>query len=159
MDNPATHLPPAGTYGTSIPKPIRPLVKAMSWSGDLMFRFGAKVQGRPLARLETVGARTGKLRRTVLGTFPDDDHPDAWIVVASNAGGARHPGWAHNLVANPDGVIIDTGDGPVSVNVEMLRAEERKRMWDKVVEMAPGYGPYTEKTDREIPLFRLTPRR
>lgn len=157
-DKPETTLPPAGTRGTSHPKPLRLLFKALSPVANLIFRMGGKVQGRPLARLESVGGRTGKTRRVLLGTFPDDGHPDASVIVASNAGSARHPGWAHNLAANPGQVRIDTGDGAVPVEVELLASEERDRMWDKVVEMAPGYGPYTEKTDREIPIFRLTPR-
>jgi deazaflavin-dependent oxidoreductase (nitroreductase family) len=158
MDEPA-RLPPAGTYGTSIPKLVGYLFKAMSWGSVLMFRMGTKIQGRPLARLQSVGARTGKPRRVILGTFPDEAHSDSLIVVASNAGAAKHPGWAYNLVSNPGLVTIDTGDGPVAVDVELLAAEDRGRMWDKVVDMAPGYGRYNEKTDRQIPLFRLTPRR
>jgi deazaflavin-dependent oxidoreductase (nitroreductase family) len=159
MGDPEITLPPTGTHGAIIPKPLRLLFKALTPAGNLMFRMGAKIQGRPLARLESVGARTGKTRRVILGTFPDPGRPDSTVIVGSNGGSARHPGWAYNLAANPERIRFDTGDGPVSVDVELLRAEERDRMWDQVVEMAPGYGPYTEKTDREIPLFRVTPRR
>lgn len=138
-----------------IPKPIRPLLKAMSWTGDLMFRFGAKIQGRPLVRLGTVGARTGKRRTTVLGSFPAGERTDGWVVVASNGGSARHPGWAYNLVKNPGGATVDAGDGEVPVDVELLAGAERVSTWRQVVELAPGYGHYTEKTDREMPIFRL----
>lgn len=123
-----------------------------------MFRLGIKIQGRPLLRLITVGARSGKRRQTVLGWFPDDRRPESVLVVASNAGSARHPGWAHNLVANPGQAMVDLGEGEVAVDAELLSAEERASAWAKVVELAPGYGSYTEKTDREIPIFRLTPR-
>jgi deazaflavin-dependent oxidoreductase (nitroreductase family) len=130
----------------------------MMWTGTLMFRLGLKVQGRPLLRLITVGARSGKRREAVLGWFPDDGHPDSWIVVASNAGSARHPGWAHNLAANPNQAIVDVGEGPTAVDAELLGGEERQAAWDRVVEMAPGYGAYLGKTDRQMPLFRLTRR-
>lgn len=33
---------------------------------------------------------------------------------------------------------------------------ERESVWTEVRDTAPGYGRYEEKTDREIPLFRLT---
>jgi deazaflavin-dependent oxidoreductase (nitroreductase family) len=128
----------------------------MMGTGTLMFRFGAKVQGRPLLKLTTVGAKTGKQRVAVLGWFPDEPRSDSWLVVASNAGSARHPGWAFNLARNPDQVEVDIGDGDIPVTVEMLEGEQREAMWRRVVEMAPGYGAYTEKTDREMPIFRLT---
>jgi deazaflavin-dependent oxidoreductase (nitroreductase family) len=130
----------------------------MSWTGGVMFRLGVKVQGRPLIRLGTVGARTGKRRTTVLGSFPVGDKSDAWVIVASNSGSARHPGWAHNLAGNPGAATVDAGDGEVAVAVELLTGAERDSMWSEVVELAPGYGRYTEKTDREIPIFRLNAR-
>ncbi|MGA7281433.1 MAG: nitroreductase/quinone reductase family protein [Acidimicrobiia bacterium] len=151
-------LPPVGTRGVEIPKAVRPLVRAMSWTGRLMFRVGMKIQGRPLLRLITVGARSGKRRETVLGWFPDDHRPESFLIVASNAGSARHPGWAYNLAANPGQAKADLGEGEVAVDAELLPGEERASAWDMVVDLAPGYGSYIEKTDREIPIFRLTPR-
>ncbi len=124
--------------------------------GNLMFRLGIKVQGRSLLRLTTVGAHTGKPRRVSLGWFPDDDRSDSWLVVASNAGSARHPGWAHNLAANPNEATVDLGDGELAVEAEALTGDERESAWARVVELAPGYGSYLEKTDREIPIFRLS---
>jgi len=150
-------LPPSGTRGVEMPKFAQTIFKTMSFMGDVMFRTGVKVQGRPLLRLETVGARSGKRRRAVLGWFPDDAIEEAWIVVASNAGSARHPAWAHNLVKHPDSATVDSGDGDVAVSVEMLLGVERDRVWRRIVETSPGYGRYEEKTDREIPLFRLVP--
>jgi deazaflavin-dependent oxidoreductase (nitroreductase family) len=154
----AIELPPRGTRGVEIPKPARFLMKAFSGAGSLMFRFGMKVQGRPLLRLTTVGARTGKARRAELGWFPDDDRDDVWLVVASNAGSAAHPGWAYNLAANPDQVTVDLGEGEFPVTAEILSGDERTAAWERVVTMAPGYGAYLDKTDREMPIFKLTRR-
>ncbi len=151
-------LPPSGTRGAEMPKFARSIFKATSFIGDLMFRFGGKVQGRPLLRLGTVGARSGKARTSVLGWFADEEGPDSWIVVASNAGSARHPDWAYNLASSPESATVEAGDGEVPVVAEMLTGSEREQVWRRIVETAPGYGKYEEKTDREIPLFRLTPR-
>ena len=155
---PEFELPPSGTRGAEIPGFVRPLLRMMTWVGDVMFRLRFKVQGRPLLRLTTVGARSGKRRKSVLGWFPDDERQGSWMVVASNNGSGRHPGWAHNLVRNPSESMVDVGEGDVPVDVELLAGAEREKTWSQVVELAPGYGRYTEKTDREIPIFRLTPR-
>ena len=123
-----------------------------------MFRLGVKIQGRPLLRLTTVGARTGKDRVAVLGWFPDDNNIEAWLVVGSNGGSARHPGWAHNLAGNSEQATVDVGNGPMAVSAELLQGAERESAWNRVIDMAPGYGSYTEKTNREIPIFRLVRR-
>ena len=52
--------------------------------GNLLFRFGRKIAGLPLIRLTTVGARTGKTRRKVLGWVPDEGRTDAGLMIASN---------------------------------------------------------------------------
>ena len=151
-------LPPGGTRGAEVPKALRPLIKAMGWTGSLMFRSGAKVQGRPLLRLTTKGAKSGKRRQTVLGWFADGDQDGSWFVVGSNAGSARHPAWAFNLAKNPGDVLVDLGDGEFPVEAELLIGAERDSVWSQVVELAPGYGRYLEKTDREMPIFRLSRR-
>jgi hypothetical protein len=43
------------------------------------------------------------------------------------------------------------------VRPDSLHGQERAEAWDRIVDLAPGYGAYTEKTDREIPVIRLTP--
>jgi deazaflavin-dependent oxidoreductase (nitroreductase family) len=123
-----------------------------------MFRFGAKVQGRPLLRLTTKGAKSGKRRVTVLGSFADGDHDGSWFVVGSNGGSARHPAWAFNLAKNPGDVLVDFGDGEFPAEPELLTGDERDSVWRQVVELAPGYGRYLEKTDREMSIFRLSRR-
>ena len=143
-----------GTRGAEVPGWVRVILKPLRGLEGFMFRRGMKVQGRPLLELVTTGARTGTRRETVLGWFPEGDD---WVVVGSNAGSARHPGWAFNLDANP-AASIDLGEGEVPVHAEIMSGPDRTRMWARIVEMSPGYGKYEEKTDREIPLFRLTRR-
>lgn len=149
-------LPPRGTKGAELPKPLRPIIKAMSGTGELFRRSGMKVQGRPLARLNTVGARSGKSRSVVLATFPDGQREDSWLVVGSNAGSARHPGWAHNLAANPNQATLDVGKETYTVTAELLAASEWETAWGTVTRLSPGYKAYETKTDRTIPIFRLS---
>lgn len=150
-------LPPVGTHGEEVPGPIRPVIRAVvDFFGGIRFRRGGKVQGRPLLRLTTTGARTGKRRTRLLGWFPDQNRPDAWLVVASNGGSAHHPDWAFNLDSHPNEVWVDLGEGEVPVRAEILTGPERQAVWTEIAAAAPGYRRYQEKTDREIPVFRLT---
>src|SRR5438309_11141947 len=96
---------PRGTRGSEMPRLPGPLTSALQGFFHLAYGlFGdrMRIQGRPLMELETVGARSGTKRRTVLGWFPDTlDGPGqnasesmtSSLVVASNAGSARHPAW------------------------------------------------------------------
>ena len=145
-------MSPRGTHGFELPG----FLKAMPDPGNLLFRLGRKIQGLPLVRLTTVGARTGRQRRKVLAWFPDDGRSDAGLIVASNGGSARHPGWAHNLIKHPDGATLDQGRGPVAIRARLLSGEERDAGWNRVVAVAPRYRAYMTKTDRVIPIFRLT---
>jgi deazaflavin-dependent oxidoreductase (nitroreductase family) len=122
-------------------------------------RFGdrMRVQGRPLIGLETVGAKSGSRRLTVVGSFPEiaAARPSSWVVVASNAGSARHPAWFLNMAKNPDQVWITTGKRRIKVRPETLEGIERERAWHEISSLAPGYGHYVEITDRVIPIVRL----
>ena len=152
-------LTPRGTRGAEMPNMARPLMKTMMGFSVALYRlFGShmRVQGRPLLLLTTVGARTGRRRRTVLGWFPDaPDESDTWLVVASAAGSASHPSWYFNLARNPDQVWIRLGRREVKVRPESLKGAEREGAWRRVESLAPGYGVYQEKTDRQIPIVRL----
>ncbi len=155
-------LSPSGTRGVSIPGFAKPLMKAGMGLAHVAFGFlgdRMKVQGQPLLELTTVGAKTGKERCVLLGRFEDPGHPGAWIVVGSNGGAATHPGWCHNLARNSGQAWIEMeGTAKTRVDPESLHGEERAAAWERIVARSPGYGPYTEKTDREIPIIRLTPR-
>lgn len=121
-------------------------------------RFGdrMRVQGRTLVELETVGAKTGIPRHVVLGSFPEiAASPSSWVVVASNAGSARHPAWFLNLAKHPDQVWIGSGKRRIKVTPETLEGAERDRAWQEAISLAPGYGRYETLTDRIIPIVRL----
>ena len=89
-----------------------------------------------------------------LGTFTDDQ--GGWLVVAALAGAARHPSWFINLAKNPDSVWVEVGRDRYQVRPDLLRGEERAAAWERIVAAAPGFGAYQSKTDREIPVVRLT---
>ena len=156
-------LTPRGTRGAGFPK-MAPWVLAIFHFLNIgMFRLlgrRMRVQGRPLLLLTTTGAKTGRRRQTTLGWFPDEDGAgDSRLVVASAAGAATHPSWYVNLARRPDDASIEVDGRRVAVNAESLHGPERDRAWARIIALAPGYGKYAERTDREIPVVRLTPRR
>lgn len=114
-----------------------------------------KFMGFPILLLTTVGARTGKEHTHVLGGFPDGD--EAWLVIASKGGSATHPAWFINLAKNPHQVWVQVGNRKFRADVESLRGTEREEAYARVVMVAPNYGGYLKKTDREIPVLRVTP--
>jgi deazaflavin-dependent oxidoreductase (nitroreductase family) len=77
--------------------------------------------------------------------------------VASAGGTARHPAWYYNLVAHPDQVWAEVSGTRRQVAVDQLAGEARDRAWDQVVREAPRFWSYLDKTDRELPVLRLTP--
>jgi len=114
-----------------------------------------KFMGFPVLLVTTVGARSGKEHTHVLGGFPDGD--DAWLIVASKGGALTHPAWFHNIANNPDKVWVQVGNRKFRAECESLVGHEREEAYARVVKVAPQYGGYPKKTDREIPVLRVRP--
>jgi deazaflavin-dependent oxidoreductase (nitroreductase family) len=152
----AVELTPGGTRGGRLPRlpgPIGAAADALAAAAYGRFGERMRIAGLPLLMLTTYGARSGKRRRTLLGWLPDGD---AWLVFASAGGAARHPGWYYNLARNPDRVSVDVGKRHARVRAESLKGAEREAAWRRVVETSARYGAYEQKTDRQIPVVRLT---
>ena len=146
--------PPAGTRGTRTPpgligRVMTPLMIGVHrLSGN---RFG----GMDLLYLTTTGARSGQRRTTPVARF--DGGRGSWLVVASAGGAAVHPGWYHNIVAHPEDVVAEVDGVRHAVEVAQLDGAERADAWRRIVASAPRFGGYEQKTDRSMPVLRLTP--
>jgi deazaflavin-dependent oxidoreductase (nitroreductase family) len=116
-------------------------------------RQGDKFMGMDLIYLTTIGAKSGVERHNPAARFDDGD---GWLVCASAGGSVQHPGWYHNIAAHPDQVWAEVGGQRFRVNVEQLEGERRDAAWQKIVTAQPRFGGYTKKTDRELPVLRLT---
>jgi deazaflavin-dependent oxidoreductase (nitroreductase family) len=62
-------------------------------------RVGGPLAGTPLMLVHHIGAKSGIERVTPLAHNPQHDR--RFVIVASNGGAPTHPGWYHNLKANP----------------------------------------------------------
>jgi F420H(2)-dependent quinone reductase len=113
----------------------------------------ADLRGRPIIVLTSVGAKTGKLRKTALMRV---EHDGAYAVVASMGGAPKHPVWYFNLKKHPR---VELQDGSVKRDYEAreLSGEEKAAWWKRAVEVWPDYANYQKKTDRQIPVFVLEP--
>jgi deazaflavin-dependent oxidoreductase (nitroreductase family) len=115
-------------------------------------RIGRSIGGRPMLLLRTVGRKTGERRTSALLYVPDGDH---YAVIASKGGDPRHPGWFHNLTAQPD-VEVQIGRERIPVHARVAEGDERQRLWAKANEInRGGYDTYQSRTDRKIPVVVL----
>ncbi len=107
-----------------------------------------------LLLLHSDGAKTGAHYTTPLAYFPNEGR---YVIVASKGGAPSHPSWYHNLKAHPE-THIEVGDRMVDVTAEEATGAERDRLYQSMVEYAPQFGEYQEKTERVIPIMVLTPK-
>jgi deazaflavin-dependent oxidoreductase (nitroreductase family) len=115
-------------------------------------KVGGQFEGFPLLILTSTGAKSGEQRENLIGYFDIDD---TIYVVGSAAGRPASPGWVFNLRAQPH-VQVEIGANPQrSAVARELPRDERDRVYDLIVERAPGFGEYQKKTDRVIPVFEL----
>ncbi|WP_432988249.1 nitroreductase family deazaflavin-dependent oxidoreductase [Dactylosporangium sp. CA-233914] len=115
---------------------------------------GNTMRGRPVILLTSLGARSGKIRKTPLMRV---EHDGQYAVVASLGGAPKHPVWYHNLVANPH---VELQDGAVrrDYTAREVTGAEKDAWWERAVATWPDYAEYQKKTDRAIPVFVLSPR-
>jgi F420H(2)-dependent quinone reductase len=115
---------------------------------------GGDLRGRPVIVLTTVGAKTGKLRKTALMRV---EHGGVYAVVASLGGAPRHPVWYYNLKAHPH---VELQDGAVKGDYDAreVTGDEKATWWERAVATWPDYAKYQTKTARQIPVFVLDPR-
>ena len=113
---------------------------------------GTVLQGKPVILLTTIGAKTGKLRKTPLMRV---EHNGEYAVVASLGGAPKNPVWNHNLKAHPR-VEFQDGSESHDYDAREVFGDEKAAWWDRCVQAWPDYANYQKKTERQIPVFVLT---
>jgi deazaflavin-dependent oxidoreductase (nitroreductase family) len=110
------------------------------------------ILGRQVIVLTSVGAKTGKLRKTPLMRV---EHDGEYAVVGSLGGAPKNPVWVYNLRKEPHVELQDRTEKYDYVARE-VSGDERDLWWKRCVEAFPNYAEYQVKTDRLIPVFVLT---
>lgn len=114
---------------------------------------GGDMKGRPVIVLTSVGAKSGRIRKTPLMRV---EHDGTYAVVASLGGAPEHPVWYHNLKANPH-VELQDRTTKRDYTAREITGDEKAEWWDRAVDAWPDYARYQKKTKRQIPVFVLEP--
>jgi F420H(2)-dependent quinone reductase len=114
---------------------------------------GTDLKGMPVILLTTVGAKTGKLRKTPLMRV---EHDGQYAIVASLGGAPKNPVWYYNVAKNPR-VELQDGEVTGDYDAREVFGEEKATWWERAVAAYPDYADYQERTERQIPVFVLTP--
>ena len=110
--------------------------------------------GVPAVTVTTIGAKSGLPRSVPLIGIPDGEN---LILIASNWGQNRHPGWYYNLRKTPH-VKVSLNGSEVDFIARELTGEERERYWEKAAAVYGGYDAYKRRVgEREIPVLILSP--
>ena len=134
------------------------MAEAQDWNAPIIEEFranqgkvGGPFDGASLLLLTTTGAKTGRERTNPLAYQADGNR---FFVFASKAGAPMNPDWYHNLKANPD-AKVEVGADTIPVRATEISGEERDRVWNRQIELMPGFGEYEAKAGRKIPVMAL----
>lgn len=121
-------------------------------------RLGTGVIGlvgrRTVLVLETIGRRTGRLRRTPVAYWRDRDGA---LYIGAGAGGVPRVDWVANLRACPAATVwVGRHGHPVCATELVGEAYERTR--EHALALWPEVARYERASGRRIPYFRLDPR-
>ena len=116
-------------------------------------KVGGHFEGKTLLILHTIGARTGKERIKPVAYVRDGKK---YAVIASKGGAPTNPDWYHNILAHPR-LTVEVGTETLQVEAKVAEEPERTRLYNKMVEMMPGFDDYRRRTERVIPVIKLTP--
>lgn len=109
------------------------------------------VGGRRIVVLTSVGARTGKLRKTALMRVERDGR---YALVASPDMTPRRPDWYYNVIANP---TVELQDASVrrEYRAREVHGAERDAWWELAVETFPAFARYQARKPYPIPIVVL----
>lgn len=116
-------------------------------------KVGGRFEGKTLALLHTRGAKSGQARINPLACIRDGER---YVVIASKAGAPTHPDWYYNVAAHPT-VTVEYGTEIFQAQATIAAEPERTRLYNKMIEIMPGFAEYQQKAGRVIPVIILTP--
>ena len=116
-------------------------------------KIGGNLFGNPILLLHSVGRKSGKTYISPLTYFQDGYN---YVIIGSNGGQDRHPGWYYNLQSEPK-TAVQIRDNLINVRATLVKGDERELLWQRICNKHAQYPKYQAKTTRQIPLFVLEP--
>ena len=113
---------------------------------------GGHFEGMDLLLVHSTGAKSGQLRINPVAYIKNQDY---YVIAASKGGADSHPDWFHNLAANP-GVIFEVGPDTFAGTAVIAEEPERSELFGKLSAKYPMFKEYEAKTERVIPIIKLT---
>ena len=116
-------------------------------------RWFNRMSGGEICIVKMTGAKSGKSREFPLMYVP---YQDGIVLVASLAGGPRHPVWYHNLVKYPQ-FTVTVGRDTRQLIARRASREEKIAVWPLCCQVYPDFALYQRRTQRDIPIFICEP--
>jgi deazaflavin-dependent oxidoreductase (nitroreductase family) len=114
-------------------------------------KVGGPFAGKTLLILHTTGAKSGQEHINPVAYITDGDR---FVIIASKGGAPSNPDWYYNIKANPQ-ITVEVGTEQFSARASIASEPERTRLYNKMIEMMPGFAEYQKKTTRVIPVILL----
>jgi F420H(2)-dependent quinone reductase len=135
--------------------------RGLRWTGRLnvpLYRLSGgrlmnKVGDGPVLLLRTTGRKSGEQRTAPVLYL---EHGDNFILIDTNGGNEKLPGWSHNLKANPAAEVqIRRETTPVTARI--AEGAEREELWRACNEQYSGFDEYVKWLDRTPSVWVLEP--
>jgi F420H(2)-dependent quinone reductase len=116
-------------------------------------RIGNKVGDGPVLLLTTTGRKSGEPRTAPILYLA---HGAAMILIDTNGGNEKLPGWSHNLRAKPL-AEVEIGRRKLSVTARVAAGDERAALWSACVDQYAGFDDYVKWLERTPSVWVLEP--
>jgi deazaflavin-dependent oxidoreductase (nitroreductase family) len=116
-------------------------------------RLMNKVGDGPVLLLTTTGRKSGEQRTAPVLYL---EHGEAMILIDTNGGNERLPGWSHNLTALPR-AEVQIGREKTAVTARVAVGAEREELWRACNEQYSGFDEYARWLDRTPSVWVLEP--
>ncbi|MFK8023011.1 MAG: nitroreductase/quinone reductase family protein [Ilumatobacter sp.] len=122
------------------------------WSGGRFGLRSPRADRYGLARLTTIGRRSGQERSVMFGYYLDDDR---LVTMAMNGWSSPEPAWWLNLQSHPEATVDLTGGERHRYVAHEAVGEERDRLWQRWREIDDGLDGFAAKRTNETAVVVL----
>lgn len=135
--------------------------RGLRWTGKLnipIYRLSGgrlmnKVGDGPVLLLTTTGRKSGEARTAPVLYLT---HGDDFILIDTNGGNEKLPGWSHNLRAKPE-ATVEIGRRKLPVRARVAEGAERDELWRACNEQYSGFDEYVGWLKRTPSVWVLEP--